>query len=145
MWTFEHSIETPASARAVFGLFEAVDTWPEWNSGVERIELSGPFAEGTTGTMFMPGQQPLEFRLAWVEDGRGFEDETPVLDAGVVVHVRHALDPLSSGGTRITYSVVIDGPAADAVGPTIGPAISDDFPAVMAALAARAEAVESHA
>jgi hypothetical protein len=36
---------------------------------------------------------------------------------------------------------VIDGPAADEVGPDLGPAITADFPEVMAALSARAEAV----
>jgi hypothetical protein len=41
-------------------------------------------------------------------------------------------------GTRITYRCVIDGPSADTVGPELGPMITDDFPEVMGALAARA-------
>jgi len=41
--------------------------------------------------------------------------------------------------SRITYRMEITGPAAETVGPEIGPEISGDFPEVLAALAARAE------
>ena len=141
MWTYEHSVETPAGAGAVFALFSDVATWPDWNAGVERVELYGPFSAGTAGTMVVPGGQRFEFRLIWTEEDRGFEDETLVPGAEVVVRVRHLLEHLSDGGTRITYRCVIDGPAADEVGPDLGPAITADFPEVMAALSARAEAV----
>jgi polyketide cyclase/dehydrase/lipid transport protein len=140
MWKFQHSIDASASAEVIFAIMADVGAWPEWNPGVERMELNGTFASGTTGTMVVPGQDPFATRLVWVEAGVGFEDETTVPDAGVVVRVRHDLEPLSGGGTRITYAATIDGPAADTVGPSIGPEITSDFPEVMAALAARAQA-----
>jgi hypothetical protein len=90
--------------------------------------------------MVIPDQGSLPFRLAWVGEGRGFEDETEVPGAEVVVRVRHSLEPLAAGGTRITYRATVEGPAADALGPEIGPAVTADFPEVIAALAARAEA-----
>jgi hypothetical protein len=138
MWTYTHRLETTASADAIFALYADATTWPDWDAGLERMELDGPFVAGTTGTMFAFGQEPLRMRLKTVDAGRGFEDETPVPGAGVVVRVRHCLEPLSQGGTLITYTVTIDGPAADTVGPTLGPAITADFPQTMAALAARA-------
>jgi hypothetical protein len=143
MWSVEHSLDTSASPETIFDLYRDVDGWPRWDAGLERMELDGPFAVGTTGTMVVAGQPPLRMRLAWVEAGRGFEDETPIPDAGVVVHVRHALQPLEHGGTRITHTLVIDGPNADTVGPTIGPAITADFPHTMAALARLAETAPS--
>jgi hypothetical protein len=42
-------------------------------------------------------------------------------------------------GTRITYRMEITGEQADTIGPEIGPAISGDFPQVIAALIALAE------
>lgn len=57
----------------------------------------------------------------------------------MTVRVRHSLAPID-GGTRITYRCVIDGPAADELGHQIGPAITGDFPEVMAALANCAQA-----
>ena len=139
MWTYTHSLETSASADAIFALYADVATWPTWDASLERMELEGPFAAGTRGTMVMQGQDPLPMRLVAVDAGRGFEDETPVPDAGVVVRVLHRLEPVRGGGTVITHTVTIDGPAADAVGPTIGAAITGDFPQNMAALAALAE------
>ena len=141
MWTYEHSIEAGADPAIVHRLLTDAATWPEWNSGVERIDMEGPFAAGTWATMHLPGQEALRFRLVWVEAGRGFEDETPIPGTDVVVRVRHALEPLDGGRTRVTYACSIDGIGADELGPEFGPAITGDFPDVMAALAARAEAL----
>jgi Polyketide cyclase / dehydrase and lipid transport len=136
MWTKEYRAETTASAGALFAILADVASWPEWNAGVARVELNGPFAAGTTATMVLPDQTALPFRLAWVEPDRGFEDETEV--PGALVRVSHLLEPLDSGGTRITYRCTVEGPD-DKVGAEIGPAVSADFPDVIAALAARAE------
>ena len=143
MWTFEHSQTTSAGVAEVFALLSDVAGWPEWNAGVESVSLDGPFVAGTRGVMAMPGQEPLSFRLIWVDPQKGFEDETDLPDAGVVVRVRHTIDVLPKGGTGIIYRATIDGPAADEVGPEIGPAITADFPSVMAALAERAEAAHA--
>jgi hypothetical protein len=139
MWSETYTMETDASAAALFALWRDTTTWPEWNEGVERIELDGPFAAGTTGRMVMPDGVALAFRLAWVEEGVGFEDETPVPDAGVTVRVRHWLQPTATGRTRISYAAQVEGPAADQVGASLGPQVTADFPAVMAAMAARAQ------
>src|ERR1700737_4882359 len=132
MWTYEHSLETGAGARTIFAILRAVGPWPEWNPGGERIDLDGPFATGTTGVMVIPDQGSLSFRLAWVGEGRGFEDETEIPEAEVLVRVRHSLQPLATGGTRITYSATVEGPASDTLGPEIGPAVTADFPGGMA-------------
>jgi hypothetical protein len=139
MWTYERSIETAARAEAIFAILRDVGHWFEWNPGVKRIDLDGAFATGTSGVMVIPDQGSLSFRLAWVGEGLGFEDETDIPGVDVVVRVRHSLEPLAGGGTRITYRATVEGPAADALGPEIGPAVTADFPEVMAALAARAE------
>src|SRR3984893_4431422 len=87
MWTYENSIETAASAEAIFEILRDVSRWHEWNQGVERIDLDGPFATGTAGVMVIPDQGSLSFRLAWVGQARGLEDETEIPDAEVVVRV----------------------------------------------------------
>src|SRR5919199_2237042 len=136
MWTYGHSLETKAPAGAIFEILRDTGRWREWNAGVERIDLDGPFATGTSGVMAIPDQGSLPFRLAWVGEGPGFEDETEVPGAEVVVRVRHSLEPLAAGGTRITYRATVEGPAASTVGPQIGPAVTADFPEVMVALVA---------
>jgi len=141
MWTYEHRIETAAKAVTIFEILRDTSRWSEWNPGVERIELDGPFATGTSGVMVIPDQGSLSFRLAWVGEGQGFEDETEIPGAAVLVRVRHSLEPLPDGGTRIIYRATVEGPAVDTLGPEIGPAVTGDFPEVMAALAGRAEAL----
>jgi carbon monoxide dehydrogenase subunit G len=140
MWSYEHSLDTPADAATIFEILRDVGRWSEWNPGVERVDLDGPFATGTTGIMVVPEQGSFSFRLAWVGQDRGFEDETEIPGADVLVRVGHSLEPLPAGGTRVTYRATVEGPAADTLGTEIGPAVTADFPEVMAALAARAEA-----
>jgi hypothetical protein len=51
MWTIEHGIETTASPQAIWSLWSEVATWPDWNGDIARIEISGPFAVGSTIAM----------------------------------------------------------------------------------------------
>jgi hypothetical protein len=120
-------------------LFAEASLWPEWNAGTEWVELDGPFAAGTTGRMKVPGEEPLAFRLVQVGPN-GFEDETPIPDAGIVVRVRHQIEPLANGSSRVVYRATVEGRNAQKVGPDIGAQVTADFPDVLAALKARAEA-----
>jgi uncharacterized protein YndB with AHSA1/START domain len=137
MWEYEYGIETSASPQAVWRHWSDLAAWPQWNAGIEKIEADGPFAAGTSFTMTPPGDDPISMRLTEVVPGEVFTDR---MDAGdFVVTTVHRLEPLAAGGTRIVYRTEITGPAADQVGPQLGPAITGDFPEVLAALAAVAE------
>jgi hypothetical protein len=140
MWEYEHSVETSATPQALWQHWSDMATWPEWNEGVETIDVEGPFAVGTIFTMTPPGQEPIRMRLVDVRPEESFTDE---MDAGdFVVRTEHRLEPVPPAGrgrTRIVYRMEITGEAAGHIGPELGPQISADFPAVLAALAKRAE------
>jgi hypothetical protein len=137
MWEYEYSVETTAAPDALWRSWSDLATWPEWNEGIEKITADGPFAAGMTFTMTPPGQDPLEMRVVELVPGELFTDE---LDAGdFVVRTVHRLEPLVAGRTRVVYRTEITGPAADQVGPQLGPEITADFPDVLAALVKRAE------
>ena len=111
--------------------------WPQWNDGIETIDVEGPFAVGTVFTMTPPGDEPIRMRLVEIEPGSSFTDE---MDAGdFVVRTEHRLEPAAGGLTRIVYRTQITGEAAGHVGPELGPQITADFPEVVAALARLAE------
>ena len=133
MWTHEQSIETSASPARVWQLFVDVARWKDWNAGIEKIEIHGPFAKGTTFTMQPPGQDAITSKLIDVRPNEGFTDETVVDDTRVIVS--HRLVTLPSGRTKIIYSTEITGPAAD----EFGPMVTSDFPEVLAALKRLAE------
>jgi hypothetical protein len=114
-----------------------MDAWPEWNDGIEKIEVKGPFAVGTAFTMTPPGDDPIPMRLVEIVPGQVFTDQ---MDAGdFLVTTVHRLEPLAGAGTRVIYRTEITGSAAEQVGPELGPQITADFPDVLAALVRRAE------
>jgi uncharacterized protein YndB with AHSA1/START domain len=137
MWTTEHSIETTASPEAIWRLWSDVAGWPAWNADIEHIEISGPFAAGSTISMTPVGQDPVELRIAEAVEPDLFVDEAELAD--VLVRTVHRLEPLEGERHRVVYRIEISGPAAKTVGPEIGPQISADFPETLAALAHRAE------
>ena len=142
MWSTEVAGECRATPAEVFAVLSDPMKWSEWNEGVADIRIDGPFAAGTTAVMTLPDGMELPFALAWVEEGRGFEDVTVVPHAGVTVRVRHDLQPIPTG-TRIIYRCTAEGP--DPVAGEIGAGVTADFSEVIAALGARAEQLHRHA
>lgn len=137
MWEYEHSIETTAAPDTVWRHWSDMAAWPQWNDGIEKIQIDGPFTAGTRFTMTPPGDEPIQLRLTQIVPGELFTDE---MDAGdFVVRTTHRLEQAAAGRTRIIYRTEITGPAAGQVGPQLGPAITADFPEVLAALARLAE------
>lgn len=132
-WSKVFSVETTATAEAIWKIFRDVPGWKSWNAGIESIELEGPFASGTWFAMKTPGQDVFRSRLIDVRENECFVDETRV--GPLVVEVEHRIQSLGPQRTRVTYALVATGPDAS----EIGPAIASDFPDVLAALAALAE------
>jgi len=136
MWEYEYSVETTAAPEVLWRHWSDVAAWPKWNQGIEEIQIDGPFAVGTTFTMTPPGEEPITLRLVEIVPQERFTDE---MDAGdFVVRTVHRLE-LGAGMTRVVYRTELTGPAADQVGPQIGPAITADFPEVLAGLIKLAE------
>jgi hypothetical protein len=137
MWEAEHSRETSATPQEIWRLWADVAGWPEWNGDIEEIELTGPFAAGSTIRMTPIGQEPIELRIAEAAEPESFVDEA---DFGeIVVRTIHRAEQLEGGRARVSYRMEITGPASDTLGPQIGPEISGDFPQTLAALVERAE------
>jgi hypothetical protein len=137
MWTNEQTIETTASPETIWRLWSDVAGWPEWNADIEQIEISGPFAAGSTISMTPVGQDPIELRIAEAVEPDLFVDEAALAD--VVIRTIHRAERLEDNRTRVVYRMEISGPAADSVGPELGPQISGDFPQTLSALVGHAE------
>ncbi|WP_369720268.1 SRPBCC family protein [Bradyrhizobium sp. LLZ17] len=132
-WRAEYGIETSANPNVVWSIFQDVRGWKTWNTGIEHIEIDGPFATGTWFTMKPPGQETLRSRLIEVRENQCFVDETNV--GPLTITVAHRIESLGVGRTRIVYAAQANGPGAA----EIGPAVASDFPEVLAALAKLAE------
>lgn len=137
MWEYEYSVETTAAPEVLWRHWSDMAAWPQWNDGIETIDVEGPFEVGTAFTMTPPGEEPIRMRLVEIKPGESFTDE---MDAGAfAVRTEHRLEPAAGGLTRIVYRTEITGEAAGHIGPQLGPQITADFPEVLTALANRAE------
>lgn len=133
VWECEHAIEMNTSPEAIWSLFRDVTNWPQWNAGIARIEISGPFAAGTSFTMTPTGQDPVTTRLVEVRENVSFLDETRV--GALTIYVDHRIEVVAQGRCRVVFSLEAFGPKGD----EIGQAVSADFPDVLKALASHAE------
>jgi hypothetical protein len=137
MWSTEQSVETSATPEQIWAVWADVARWPEWNADIERIELVGTFDAGGRIVMTPIGQESIELAIAQADEPRRFVDEADLGD--VVVRTTHQVDRLDDERSRVSYRMEITGPAAEAIGPELGPQISGDFPETLAALVDRAE------
>jgi hypothetical protein len=123
--------------RAVWRLWADVERWPEGTRGSSGLSFAARSPSAARSLMTPPSDEPVELRIA-----EAIEPELLVDDADggdFVVRTTHRVEAVGDDRSRITYRMEITGPAAETVGPEIGPEISGDFPQVLAALAARAE------
>jgi uncharacterized protein YndB with AHSA1/START domain len=138
MWSTDYTQRTDAAPEALWRLLRDVNSWGTWNEGIEAITLDGPLAVGATFQMKPPGEDTVTSTIAELEENRLLTDVTDL--GNLVIRVAHRLDPLPDGGTAVTYRVEVRGPAADTIREEVGRSISADFPQVIAALVAAAEA-----
>ena len=135
MWAHEHTAETAASPKEVWQVLRDLDRWGAWDTSLEWVRLEGPFQVGSQVVMKPNGQDPITSVIVEASENRVYADQTDMGE--VTLRFSHTLEPLE-GGTRVTHRLEITGPAADQVGPELGPAIAEDFPEAMDALLARA-------
>lgn len=136
MWTYEHSVETDAMPEAIWRLWADVENWGAWNADIESIRMRGPFAAGAEIVMTPAGQDPVRLSVAEASVGELFVDEARI--DGLLLRTVHRIDRGERLRTRVMYRMEITGAAADELGPQIGPAVTADWPATMAALIERA-------
>jgi hypothetical protein len=136
MWSTEYSAETNETPVAVWAALRALHTGNKLSERSDTFEIQGPFDLGTELSVTPHGQGTFRSKIVEFQDGELYADETEV--EGLKLLFRHTLNPLPGGGTRIVHTLVIDGEAADEVGPQLGQEISADFPEAMEDLIAAA-------
>lgn len=136
-WSTEATAESDAAPQAVWMLWSDPGTWPEWDEGVERCTLGGPFAAGTPGTLKPNGGPAVKFTLAEVEPERGFVDVTKL--PFTTLEFRHRIEPLPTGGVRIRHQVRMRGLLVPLLRRTLGKALETGLPDTVRSLARLAE------
>ncbi|MEY9912038.1 quinol monooxygenase YgiN [Catenulispora sp. MAP12-49] len=135
-WSTQYSADTDVSPEAVWATLRDERTGAAAAGGNTYV-IHGPFAVGTELSVTPAGSdEALTSTIMELTDGRAYADRTEF--NGLLLTDRHELTPLEGGGTRVTHQLIIGGPAAQTVGPNLGPQISEDYPDVMRELIAAA-------
>lgn len=134
----KHTIETRASAEAVWRVWEDVENWNTWDHGIEFSTSEGPFEEGTTGTLKPKGGPLVRTRLVYVEPMKAFvaESKLPL----TLITVSHFIEE-RDGKRRVTHQIEMKGLLARLFAFLIGRNMKKNLPQEMAALAKKAERI----
>src|SRR5437667_4453259 len=102
MAAYGRSRQTSAAPAAIWRCWSDPSTWPDWNPNVQRMEVNGPFANGTTGIMHTPSSQHHQIAFNNVRAGQSFDLETSVIP---LTHFRFHCEvvPGSDGSTISQY------------------------------------------
>jgi hypothetical protein len=111
-WTFECSVITRARREDVWAYWSDMRNHVRMEPGVDRIELDGPFATGTTGRTIAAGI-PQEWQLTEVIDGRRFVITGFTPDGAGALSFAWDFDDEGSG-TRLAQRIHAYGPDVEA-------------------------------
>ncbi|HVC78500.1 MAG TPA: SRPBCC family protein [Candidatus Micrarchaeaceae archaeon] len=132
------SVETTASAEAVWRIWSDMSTWRDWNPNVSSMDWQGGFTSGTTGVMNTRAGQHHKMQLLDVQPGRSFALETSVVP-GTRFRFNCRVEP-GPAKTKLSQMVEVQGPLGPVVGGMMGPQVSKEFGTLLENLAKRAEA-----
>ncbi len=137
MATHSRSQQTRASAESVWRVWSDPSTWQTWNPNVQRMEMNGPFANGTRGVMHTPAGQHHQIQLANIRPGRSFDLETNVIP---LTHFTFHCQVVPNGsGSTISQSLNVSGPLAFIFSPLAGDRIAASFEPLLKGLSDKAE------
>jgi hypothetical protein len=111
MWKFEHSVECRVGREFAWKYWTDVNNWAVVDSSVESATIDGPFVTGAKGETKPAGQEPIQWYLADVEDGRRAVVEIAL--PGALARFYWLFEDATVGHTRITQTAVLDGDRAD--------------------------------
>ena len=68
------SLQTSASPKAIWTLWEDVQDWPSWDKELEWVKINGPFTEGQQGQLKPKGAPVSAFKITRCVPYKQFTD-----------------------------------------------------------------------
>lgn len=131
MWRRTFTLDTDLSPSRVWAGLCALETGAVPMNNGDGRRLDGPFEVGGTISSTPAGLgRTLESTIIELIPDERLAVQTPFNT--LVLQLRHTLQPLEGGGTRISRELEISGDDADEQGPIAGPRISDDYDEALA-------------
>ncbi len=133
MWSGEHTVDTAASAAAIWARWTRVDLWSTDDPTVAAAHMDGPLAVGVGGTITQRRGPAVRFTVAELEPPRRFTTVSSLPFATMAFE--HTLEP-TTVGVRFTHCVRLTGPLAAVFGLLLGRRLVAGLPQVMETIAA---------
>jgi hypothetical protein len=105
-----------------------------WDDPPAQFQLDCPFATGSWGTTWLPGQEPLRWQIRDVRPGKSFTIEMPLDRATLLFEWR--FDALSDRRTRLWQRIVLVGDNGTAYAAQVRAAFGSSLPDGMNRIAA---------
>ena len=109
-------VETSASPEAVWAVLADPQLRAQWHPNLRWATLDGPLAPGSTGKWKPARAQPVAVTVAEVDAPRRLVYEgTHGSSKAARGHYVHEVEPLASGGARLTHTMSLTGPLAPVI------------------------------
>lgn len=125
---FSYSLNTTASPATIWRIWTDVPNWHQWDSGLQKAELNGPFRLGTKGRLTDMDGRRSKFKITAYEEGISYTFSTG-LPLGKL-HVRRYLS-VENGLITFTHEVWFTGLGGRLIGKKIGPRFRELLPEVL--------------
>lgn len=136
-WKTEHSAETTASPGAVWAVLSDFDGWPTWNPGYRAAHLDGPLDPGTPGRVTLANGMRRPFALVEARPDRSLV--IAASGPGVRQQFQHSIEPLATGGSRVSMVATMRGPLVPLLSRVFGRVIAGYYPTAVKQLVRVAE------
>lgn len=129
---------TDADKDVLWELWADVPARPEWDKGLEYIELDGPFEAGSTGTVKVEGQDPVDYEVVAVHPKDSYTDRFNSLP-WTHTDWHHEIEPNADGGYDVTWRLETRGPLSLFTLPVLKAIFGEEIPTAVDEYVALAE------
>lgn len=128
MLILKHTIETTATPEQIWRVWEDVETWKDWDHGIEFSQIDGPFTSGTYGQLKMLRSPILRTQITQCSPLRSYVFEAQLF---LAKSVSTSIIEQIGNKTYVTFQNEIRGPLAFFYMLLIGRGIKEKTPREM--------------
>jgi hypothetical protein len=118
---------TTASPEAIWGLWADVPNRTRWDEALEWARIDGPFKEGVSGEAKLRDQPSRKFEIIQCQPPRRSTDRF-FLPMDTTMDWHHSIDERGQGERRVTFRVVVTGPASLVLAPVLRHILHEELP-----------------
>jgi len=138
VWQYSETVETYATAEAIWALWSDPATWHTWDAEVTSASIYGEFAQGAKGVMQPASGPKVAFELTQVDINSAFVNRARLPLATLDFSHRYIPSSIDGVPAQVTHGVEIRGLLAPLFGFLIGRGVKKHLRTAMLKLAEKA-------